>query len=517
MKWPRILSCITGLGIALLGWCFEFPDAGAQVPRTMNVKISLEIPQESYLVSESIPVEMKLTNPGPSSIQVPDPTEPGNRRPIYSLAGPGYEKGTTFTYGSAIAKGTERGNVPLQLRRLAPGESVSDAFFLGSRVALKEPGEYRLSAQFDWEGVKTVSETRVFTLRPNAISTASLAMDMFADSVRSVRAVWIGQGAGTHQLGETVFYQDQHDMVMTLNRARSIQQVGPQAEDPFCPSTNFSRASKMAAWYGWREGNRLLALPMNGAPLHLDFPQPFRIIRAPLMPPSTDLDVFLLSGDSSRLMLARFHHPDLKGTTLPPKLLWTQTLEAPAVAAAATLSAEAAGSQRLLVITAQDGATLLMTVIDAGDAGNSGPVRTLRIPNAYALPDSQPASYLRQDRSIWISVVISTNPEHTELALVDAVIPEQAGNRAEPKITPISQTKNAPKGAATVFDISQSGTATRDWAVLLTDGQVIHAAAGNRVKLASPPVLPLELVRLAGSTYVLSLQRDGRPELALLR
>jgi hypothetical protein len=319
-------------------------------------------------------------------------------------------------------------------------------------------------------------------------------------------------------VGETVFYQDQHDMLMLLNRARTVHPVPPNAADPFCPWTNFERSTRMAAWYGWREGNRLVALPMTGAPLHVDLPATSRLIRPALMSASTDLDVFLLPADGKELMLARFRHPDPKASAVAPKILWRHALDAPAVSAAATLSAETAGSERRLAIAAQSAATLLITVINAGDGASVRSARTVRVPDAWGMPTSRPALFVDPHGGVNVSIMIGKNPHHTELAVADIRIRDQAGEGPEElRVTPIGRLEKQPEAAATVYDVSPGHPPTRDWAVLLDNRELLHTAPGKRTKLAAAPAQPIELVRLGGVTYVLLLHAGGKPELAMLR
>jgi cell division septal protein FtsQ len=116
------------------------------------------------------------------------------------------------------------------------------------------------------------------------------------------------------------------------------------------------------------------------------------------------------------------------------------------------------------------------------------------------------------------AVLFETDSPDRRLALADLRFAADGKQPAELKITELGPLPAAPVAAAAGYVVSANGAPRRDWAVLLEDGTVVHSGnPGNPQRLAERPAVPLELVPLASSAYLLTVDGSGQPGFTLLQ
>lgn len=158
----------------------------------------------------------------------------------------------------------------------------------------------------------------------------------------------------------------------------------------------------------------------------------------------------------------------------------------------------------------------MIQLVSANRAGKATPGRTLRLRGVHAFPTSSPSINVDRDGQTRVAVVISRNPEATDLAILDVTFPANGDPRN--KITPIEQTDSKLRSAATAFRITEDGPLERVWAVLLENGHLLdNAAPTGRENLPQPPAVPLQLLRMSGATYLLLLGEQSGPQFVSLR
>ncbi|NMO17212.1 hypothetical protein HPC49_13155 [Pyxidicoccus fallax] len=473
------------------------------------MKLELQLPKDRFLAGESIDVDLRLTNTGPSSVEAPLLKDEANDFPVYTLTGPGFPQGETFSYRSV--KWKEPGSVPPatspMVRSVRPGSSLAGGFRLQEWKPLDQPGRYTLQARIEWKGWTASSDPVSFTLEPAASMGAGLGVDAGVARRGPLRLVWLTQAAEGRALGQTLVYEKRPDLgEVKHSGAQTLRQVGPRATEPFIPWANFDPAEGLWGWHGWREEGTLLALPIGAeTPQSFDLGSPAaRLVRPALMAaPSGDLDQFVLSEDGRELRWVRFSFPSGEGTASAPTVRWKHVLPAPALAARAALGTVAQGGSRRVALVSEEGGALVLHLVDVGDGSGPARVRSARVPQGHALRASEPGIGIDDQGGTRVAVVFSTDAAGTRLALAEAVFPSDAGGVPTAGETPLASLDKGERVAEAAVVYGVPGPQAPHGLVLLEGGDALSVASPERrFRLPSPPALPLTPLRLNTTTYV---------------
>lgn len=498
---------------------------GSVTKRRMPVKLEIRLPKQHFVLGEQIDVEARLTNTGDTAVEVPALASETNLQPIYRLTGPGLPAGGEELGGRSAARRAAHSDVKPELRTVAPGDTLEDGFALQTWHAVNLPGEYTLAARLEWGGWSAESEAVHFTVEANRFITAELAVDVGASSARLLRATWIGQTPSGGVVGQAFFYESRPDLgEMKRTGLRSIGRIGAKAEGPFAPFTNFDRASGFVGWHGWRDAHSLFAVSIGAEQpeqLPLGTP-PLRLLRPALMASAGDLNLFVISPDGHELRFLRFVPPPSSGSArTPASILWSMPLPEAAVAGRSALGSPKAGSHRQAVIVTQKGPSLGIHFLDAKDGTGPGKLRSATVEKGYALSESEPALHA-DETGCHAAVIVATDEKRTTFAVLDVTFPIDAAAPPKVQITSlghagISSDKQL-LAATAAFGVTPGSPPRREWLLLLQGDRVIHSERPEKPqKLPAPPALPLNLLRMSATTYLLLLSEDKGPFLHPLR
>jgi len=466
------------------------------------MKFELILPRELYLTGENISVDVRLTNTGQAAVDAPRLVARENAQPVYTLRGPSYPNGVSFNFRDSRPGAASVPPPAPSTYRVLPGAHMETGFNLTEIQALNAPGEYTLSARIDWEGWSAEAAPVKFRVEKAKFVEASLGMDVYSRSARSLRAVWIGESSGRRFLGESFFYENRPDLgEMKLSETRIIRQIGPKGADPFCPWVNYDRMSAPKFWHGWREGAILYAFSDDEqAPRRFDMrSDKARIVHPALMSESGELDVLVLDGNRKTLRMVRFPaQPEGENSAAAA---WTAELPEEVAGLRLGIGPKEQGGSRLAVAVSQHGAKLAIRIIRIRDnaAEISPPLLT---DTGYVLHESRPAIGFAPDGSMLASVLFAKHPGLRTLAVADVAIPREG----EPKVQ-VTALGLAP---APVVQAWTEFTATDDppvrrWLIRTNNEHVLGGQPLVRVNFNAPVV---DLLRMSVATYCLTLDPD---------
>jgi hypothetical protein len=500
------------IGLAVAAACAASqPSADQSQERRTPVEIALSLPSHAFLAGENIELQVSLRNPGGAPAEVPDPFNAINWQPTYTVQGPGYPKGTTFSFRSAAMKsaapeGDERDAVLLQL---APGQEVQEPVPLQQWVDLSAPGSYSVSARLRWRGIDVSSKPvnlRIEQPRP--------AGAHFVRDESGTRALWLQRGERGTSLYEQHFAQtDAAPGVVRTHVLMQVAQANNEATATFSTPTRNDPAEMLNFWRGYREASGLVALGPGPNPMRYPLQEDDRLIQDPFLVKTGELDAPILG--LRRIALVRFPKPDVAGS---PRELWSATVREPPLEAAAAERIDRAGGRRIAFTSWVQGG-LHLWLLDAAPerASVTGPIRA---GEARPLPGARPALRIEPDGAVRAVVLYQRTVKRAAGASVDLLAMLDARFRPD----------GAPAGAPTLTDlgdvpatITASAVGFLDsgdpiWAVQLTTGELWHSYAQQRLqKIAGTIVAPLELLPRGPDAYVLVLPKQGAPTLYALR
>ena len=512
--------------VALLACGKQNPSTGSGTATKLRgvptVQINLKFANPSYLVGENIGMTVTVTNRTASQVEIPDPFIRDNLQPTYTLTGPSYPQGHTFSFRSVALHDTrpEPDGVDAVLVQLSPGQSLEQEIPLQSWAAPTEVGEYQIVAQLKWKDVAAQSAPVHFRVEKPQVDSASVGVDVEAPGTPGEWVEWFHKEPAGQRL-YTALFQRPHSDVHGYEAfgVQAIFTAGPQATDLLSPWTNYNRMTELAKWRAWREGSALLGLITSSTtPQRLELGAvPRSIVRPALMHRTGELDIFFVSADKPELGLARFPAPQWEGPQTPARVLWKLPIPSIPVAARCAMAPESAASERHVLVVAQERGSVAVHFMNTDDGISLGHWQTARIPNSVAMPGAEPGLRVAEDGVSYAAILLETDAAAHRFAIADLVFGRDGKLTGAVTVKPLGQLEAAPKAAVAAYVVTGSSEMRRDWVVLLENGKVVHSGSeGETRPLNATPVLPLQLISLSAGTYLLTLDDNGKPGFTLL-
>ena len=484
-----------------------------------KVEIKLKFPKSDYVLSEDIEMTVAVTNSTSAAVEIPNPFYRDNWQPVYTITGPSYPQGHTFSFRSIALndRRPEPEDVPLVTVNLAPGETLAKDVPLHQWAPVKESGAYEIVAKLNWKGLSIQSAPALFNVGSPKVMSTSVGVDVGAASTPGEWVEWLHDDAAGRNVYTALFQRPHVDVrgYKPFSIAPLIQ-AGSQATDLLSPWTNYNRQAELAKWRVWREGSALVALATGlKKPQKLELGNaPRSIVRPALMTSDGVLDVFAVDA-SGRLVLGRFDAPNFRGDSKPAHILWELPIPHTVSSARTALSPQNRGSDRCVLLVGETDGGLTASYLNAHDGSKPGSWVTARIEKAKSIPNSEPALRIDSDGAAHAAIPFQT--ETLQLAIADLRFEPDGKLSGEPKLTELAQLGKRPTAAAAGYVVAATGAMRRDWVVLFENGSVSYTArAAKARRLPSTPAMPLQLVALDAGTYLLTIDSKGTPNFTLL-
>jgi hypothetical protein len=382
---------------------------------------------------------------------------------------------------------------------------MATGFNLNSLKPISEPGEYSISARIDWGRWSAEAAPVKFRVEKAAFLEASLGVDVYSRSARTIRAVWIAESAGGRVLGESFLYEKRPDLgEVNVTGTRIIRQVGPQAANAFCPWVNFDRIESPKFWHGWQEGASLLAFSDDEpGPRSFDTGSAkAQIVQPAFMSRSGDLEVLVLGEDRKTLRLVRF--PPEAATS--PIEAWSIQLPEPAVAVRLGIGPQAEGGHRVAAAISQSGLKIAIHLIRCGE--NSATVDPPALfDSAFVLPHSEPAVAIAPDGSVHASVLFAKHPGLRTLAMAELT---SRGGQTTISASEAGRTEAAVSQAWTAYPAALGSSPAGKWLAQTVKGA---SGGGERPKPVTAGAPIVGFLRMSSAAYALTLDSNRGPRL----
>ncbi len=507
----------------------------------MPITLRLKSLETQWTVGEPVGIGLMIENQSRKTVRVPDPSNPYNWQPVFTVSGPGYDKPLQFSSGSArlLPEPASQTFQTLKLVGIKPGQTLEGRIKVPANVAdLRRPGDYIFTASVQTSvGVVEGDPLTLTVSAPTQPTQASLGFSGLGAWGEPI-GCWIVSGPHGTQVQRSLFLGKQNDDGSTnfvMNGGTLVATVHPDAREPFTTETD-ADLTEASDWTGWRDGASLYAIQgfeqTQDPVLRFSLPGDARLVPHALMSADRSLDVFTLSADGRTLQMVRFFSPleqylDHKPQQ-EPHLAWSHPLSAPALTATAALAPAHAGSVRHLLWTSQQGDALLLGHVLASASGQPpADAPPVTLPHAFALPGCRPAVRVDASGVTHVAVLYAADAGLRQISLAEVTYGADGRPSGAPVILPQTTLPEAASSAVVSYGRDQYGeeeriSFRRDWLVLLPDGRVLFSLGGRAaqgpVSLGSALVLPLELASPATRTFVLTLDpKSGEgPRLARL-
>jgi hypothetical protein len=471
------------------------------------MKLELVLLRDVYLTGENVDIDVRLTNTGTVPVDAPTLDSPQNPQPVYHLRRPSAPQGVKFNFrDSRLGSGVSQTSEP-SLHRMPPASTMETGFALNSITPVLEPGDYTISARIEWGGWTAEATPVKFRIEKARFVESSLGLDVYSRSVRTLRAVWIAESAGGRLLGESFLYEKRPDLgEVNVTGTRIIRRVGPNASSPFCPWVNFDRSASSKFWHGWQEGATLMAFSDDEhEPRTFDIgSSKAEIVQPTFMSRAGALEVLVLGENRKTVRLIRFG-----SERSTPIVAWSIELPEEAVAVRLGIGPEAGGEVRVAAAVFQSGLNVAIRLIRIGEQSAAVGSPSL-VSSAFAIPHSQPAISIGPDGSVNAAVLLATHPGRRSLAVAGLTAGPES--KMSSTVTEASKVQAPVVRAWTAYQVTSAGEPGRRWLIRTADGSAFGGPDLVPVGNKSPV---LDLVRMSAATYVLTLDADRGPRLAV--
>jgi hypothetical protein len=476
------------------------------------MRIALSLPRSTYAVGEDVVAALTVENDGAAPLEIPDPFHAYNWEPKYTITGPAHPGGSTFSFRSAARRDPRPNPTDADpvLTTLAPGAKIEGELPLHVWTRLDVPGDYELVAHLEWAGQSAKSGPARFSLEPLGIVSASMGVDVGFDGTRDVWVTWIRRSVTTSEMGDAVFLELRPDLGETKRiTMEPVRPVGSTAREALCPWTAYDRKEKLAFWRLWRESGDLVALLAGEPqPRTASVGAAFVPLRPALMTDDGALDLFGFDSTTQEPLHVRF-----ESASPAPAITRARPLSGNVVGGAAVVPRSAGGDRDAVVVCVEAGGVAMHHLRLSG--GALAVLGTVRFAGVRILPASVPAAWI-DDEGVLTAVLIACDEREPE-TIVRADARFGVGATPESSLSRVGHLPRPPRSARAVYCATPGPTPPRvDWAVLLDDGSAVSSQSTSAQSLGAAALVPLEMVALSRTTYVLVASDTAGPLLVPL-
>lgn len=485
-----------------------------------KMKIEIQFPKEHYVVSENVSPQIRILNEGTEPVQIPDPFHINCWQLRYILKRLGADNENEFSFRSSEIGDFRAApeEVPLSLITLAPGESIEDSIPLSDWQEIVEPGNYRLSAWLEWQGETLRSSETEFTIEPLRAHAVSVGIECGTESDHARIAI-IHKGDKEVVLFGGIFTENRPDLgefdQTVLHR---ITELEADANNVLCAWTNFARSQTLVEWRAWSGRENWFARSSSAKTAQrVELDQPCSLVARPALHTRVgNMDIFVVSGDGKDLLWLRFppnqrvrlDEPLWSGPEKPGEIFKRAPLPTKPLQARAALSSESSGSQRHIAFLFQEEKGLSVGHIAYTAEGQPSELRTVPLPGAKPLSQSELGLYVDEDGTAHLSALIWNDQEKREIALVDAQFPAK-GEPAKLIINRLGQYEKSPIASVVSYrsiPLTAKYPMKRDWAILFEDRHLLSSIRPEEPRpISMMPAIPMELLVRSQAVYLLVL------------
>jgi len=450
------------------------------------MKIGMSLDGDRFLARESILLQVSLENASGGPVDVPNPEDLRNPQYRYRVQGPAYPHGHVFEPRVKLPDPNSPG-----LLKMGPGEQLQAQLPLNVMFSFKQPGTYALTAQYEWGGQRQSFGPISFVIEAGTLKSARVMAD-FGFQKPNLQRV-LGLVGHSPRLYQFLFHEPRAAEIAMLEMMRGSAAPADAAQ-ALAPCTNFNRADVFFARFGWQSpaavglesvpegGSAKAALAGGAAP-----------VTPALMTEDGDAAVFTHTGSS--VSLVRFPMPR-KGAAPDGHVQWTVQAPGEIRAAAAALGPQPRNELYALTVSAkQSGA---QATVFEGEKGNH---RTVDV-DGRILPDSEPALWVDERGTVNAAVLLAEDEARRRVFLAELV---WEGGNGHGKVTrhPAAEIPGNFRAAAVTYSVAPGRPPRLAWLVLLEDWRVVTNLSGEAYRTARTPLVPLQMLAMSGTTYLL--------------
>ncbi len=506
------------------------PPGLSPAQRSPELKIDVQLSKNLYVVGEDISLEVRVTNDGTNPAEIPDPFDTRNSQPVYHVSG---TQTREFSGWSAMKKSPDTPPPDagdMIKTTIGPGETIEEDIPFSDWAHLREPGEYSIQVALDAPEASVRSEKVDFQLELLNAEFASLGVDHKIGK-DEVNVELLHTGSDGMRVYRTLFIEDRPDLGEARPFATSLVcEAGSSALQILAPWANYDRMEELHSWRAWVEDDAMVAhSPMADAPIRLSLGGPvLSIVRPAWMSRDGRLEVASVVGETPELMLTRFTAPSSGQGPGEGRVIWRHALDRAPVGSKCVLSSESAGGSLYIAWITQSGEDVKIHMMSDSNGDAPGKVREATIPKAYAVEFSSPGIAVDDDGTVRVGALLMGEGTETNittedveviyLLLAECIFPPGGASAGQATRTHVATLTDPPTTATVSYSAAPGGSGQSPFWIAWKTGREFVAgrigADAATFELGGVPSVPLDLLALKSSVYLLMLDPERGAELA---
>ncbi len=490
------------------------------------MKLRLSAAQDEFIQSESIKIQVDIENTTASTISVPDPEANTNNQPVYEITGPDSYGARSISFGEAT--NPEQNYQDPYMVELAPDATLSRILPINSLLGASPEGEYTIQAKLSLDSSTVTSNSFKFSISEPVFSHRALAFEEGNFSSFPI-IVQLLESAG--RVYTATFSYDQQHVHTDLFAIDHYVNVGPDVTSIYESLLSHAELDPPTIRTLWAKPGTIGVTDFgSNEPLTIDIDTNAKIPAASLIDKNGVLETVVVEDDT--LTMIRFPANPMfafggDANATQAQRHWSKHLEKPVSAMVSTISSEAAGSLRAVVLISEraHGASLTMMVWD--DGGNLNEEQTVDLDALHISENASFSAFIDNNRRLHVAGVLykpdSINDDtrsipSLQMMLMEAELELGKDKDAVISVTPLLRLDELPKATLAKYSDLPSKNRQLTW-LLLTERATIltENSSEEGMQLNYSPDIPLRIIDGEESSFILTKRTNGIPNFESFR
>jgi hypothetical protein len=502
------LSTLLAVIIFCVGYCKTELTSKQGTKSMIILKVVPE--RQNYIIGEEIQFVIKISNKYTRSIEIPDPTKLSSPQPEYSITGPEYPSGKTFSLSSLSREKGGINNDPSSVPtiKIEPDSTWEDILPLSSLISFTLPGEYKISSSIKSDTITTESPECTFYISKLDLQTVFLGLGTRPLEEGEGEGAFIQKSTDAAYLYSFVFKEVRPDIgeteiISLINRLKLSSDV----KDIIVPWRNSPFFNEMIRWIVWRENKNIRALNnISLEPLSFELQEePAYLVKPALKTTDGKTEVLIVSKDQKEISLVSINGGDNEPGK-SGKLIWKIPLPYKPTEIICALASPSLNNERHVAFVIHRANEIEIFYTQYHEASSPVPFQSVKLENAKMLVNSPLVMFVDDEGKVFISVIVVTDEKSHTCALAEAEINREGKPIGKIKLMNIGSLPDVLTGGSILY-VEKEGKFERRDIVIATESQGLYWSNGvselRPVSVSGSPTKPILLCPGKDVSYIL--------------
>lgn len=471
--------------------------------------------RDRYILTEEIQLTIQITNNSSAPIVLPDPTKIYSQQPEYTITGPDYSSGKTF---SLFSLSQEKGNVSENLSNvptiaIESGSTWEDVVPLSSLLPLTSPGEYTITSSIKCDTISAESPSTNFKISELDVQAIHLGLGTRPLEEGEGEGVFIQKSNDANYLYSFVFKETRPDIgeteiISLVNRGA----VSMNATEVMVPWRNTPYFNEMIRWLIWRDGKNIQALnSIILDPLSFGLEEePAYLVKPSLKVTGEDVEILAVSKDEKNISLIRMkenaNEPGKSG-----ELVWKFPLPDKPTEISCALSLPSLQNKRHIAFVVHRENEIEIYYTHYIQGSSPAQFQSARLENGKMLVNSPLAVVVDDEGKVFISVIVVTDEKLHTVALAEAAIGSNGKPIGSIKLKSIGSLPDFLTGGSILYAEKEGKLERRDIVIATESHGLYWSNTDGVLRPVSVDGIPIEPILLCpGKEVSYILYKDAK-------